>query len=462
MNIKNLLAGIQDSEISINIKGIALNANKIKQDYAFFALQGSNNHGSEYIEQAINNGCCVIVSENKNIECSLPCITVKNLSEHLKTIANRFYQDAKLVRLIGITGTNGKTSVSIFISQILEKLGVKTGIIGTLGIKDSEDKTTNTTPDILSIYKALDIYYKNNTKIVIMEVSSHALDQNRTDGLFFEQAIFTNLSQDHLDYHKNMENYRSAKTKLFSKDKTKYAIINKDDKNYNYFLDSANAVEQSLFSIDELEYFHIKNEGFLCMLDNFIFEIPLIGKFNLSNILATIKSLTKLGYTKEQILLNINAIKAPTGRMQKLAGYNIWIDYAHTPDALSCAMQSLSEHYKNAKIKIIFGCGGDRDTDKRARMGQIASKFASDIILTNDNPRNEDQNKIISEIESGINGNNYKIITDRKLAIETAVKSLQEDECLLIAGKGHEQVQLIGNNTIYFEDLEVVKNALMW
>lgn len=462
MNTKELLANIENSNISVSIKGIALNASQIKQDYAFIALQGKKTHGADYIEKAIDNGCSVVIAENKNLECGVPCIKVNNLSKHLATIANRFYTKAKLVKLIGVTGTNGKTSVSFFISQILEKLQVKTGIIGTLGIKDYQDIVLNTTPDIFSIYKALDRYYKDKVEIVIIEVSSHALDQERLDGLFFQQAIFTNLTQDHLDYHKNIDNYKKAKAKLFVRDKTNFAIINKDDKHFDYFANVDKELDKDFFSIEQLKYYHPRNQGFLCMLDDFIFEVPLLGEFNLSNVMASIHSLIKLGYTKAQILPHISNIKAPSGRMEKITNHKIWIDYAHTPDALHCAIKSLALHYKNDKIKIVFGCGGDRDNSKRAKMGEIASNFANEIIITNDNPRNEDPAKIISDIKYGItDDSNITIITDRKLAIETAIKSLQEDECLLISGKGHESMQIIANKVFEFQDLQVVKNALM-
>ena len=462
MNIQKLLLGIQDTKISINISGLSLNTTNLREGDVFVALQGEKSHGCDYAEQAIDKGCAVILSEGRDMECAVPCIRIDDLSLHLPTLAQRFYQQAQLVKLIGVTGTNGKTSVSLFISQLLEALNVKTGVIGTLGISGSEEKTLNTTPDILTLYRTLERYHQEDIGIAVIEVSSHALIQNRVAGLVFEQDIFTNLTQDHLDYHKTIQDYREAKGKLFADEKTQCVIVNRDDENHHYFLKIAPDKKQVSFSIEDFQYCHKSAQGFLCRLDQFIFELPLLGRFNISNALAALTSLRELGYSDDDILPSLTRITAPLGRMQKIANHNIWIDYAHTPDALENAIKTLREHYPEFKLRVLFGCGGNRDVSKRAKMGKIASKLADSIILTNDNPRNEDAQSIVDDIQSGLKeGFEAEIILDRELAIHTAITTLNEDECLLIAGKGHETTQTIGAQILPFSDIEVTQNALI-
>ena len=462
MNIQTLLLDIQDTEISLTIKGLSLNTANLKEGDAFIALQGENSHGCDYAEQAIEKGCVVILTEDRDLECAVPCIRIDRLKPHLTTLAQRFYPQAQSVKLIGVTGTNGKTSVSLFIAQLLEALDVKAGVIGTLGISNADQTSINTTPDILTLYRSLDHYHQNNVAVAVIEVSSHALIQNRVDGLTFEQAIFTNLTQDHLDYHKTMESYREAKGKLFNGDKSQLAIINKDDENQDYFVNLAANKPQHFFSVDDLEYCHVNNQGFLCRIGQFVFELPLLGRFNISNALAALTSLRVLGYSNDDILPQLSRITPPTGRMQQIAKHNIWIDYAHTPDALENAMKTLREHHPDFKLRVIFGCGGNRDVGKRAKMGRVASELADSVILTNDNPRNEDAQNIINDIQLGMKeGFEAEVILDRELAIQTAITTLGEHECLLIAGKGHETTQTTGAIILPFSDIKVAQNALL-
>jgi UDP-N-acetylmuramoyl-L-alanyl-D-glutamate--2,6-diaminopimelate ligase len=462
MNIQTLLLGIQDTEISIIIKGLSLNTANLKEGDAFIALQGENSHGCDYVEQAIEQGCVVILSEGRDLECAVPCIRIDNLRPHLATLAQRFYPQAQSVKIIGVTGTNGKTSVSLFIAQLLEALNVKTRAIGTLGISDSGQESINTTPDILTLYRALNHYHQNDVEVAVIEVSSHALMQDRVDGLTFDQAIFTNLTQDHLDYHKTMNRYREAKAKLFIGEKSTHVIINKDDENQDYFVNLAANKPQHFFSVDDLEYCHVNNQGFLCRIGQFVFELPLLGRFNISNALAALTSLRALGYSNDDILPQLSRITPPTGRMQQIAKHNIWVDYAHTPDALENAMKTLREHHPDFKLRVIFGCGGNRDVGKRAKMGRVASELADSVILTNDNPRNEDAQDIINDIQLGMKeGFEAEVILDRELAIQTAITTLGEHECLLIAGKGHETTQTTGAIILPFSDIKVAQNALL-
>jgi UDP-N-acetylmuramoyl-L-alanyl-D-glutamate--2,6-diaminopimelate ligase len=399
--------------------------------------------------------------DGKDFDCDVPTIRVDKLKTHLSTLAQNFYINAKNVELIAITGTNGKTSVSHYISQLLDFLEIDNGVIGTLGMTKTKNKSINTTPDIFSIYNTLEEYSSNGINLAVIEASSHALMQGRLEGLSFIQGIFTNLTQDHLDYHETMDNYREAKGKLFKNNFSKRAIINRDDENYQYFLDTASDKEPITFGIDDLEFFKNSENGFICQLNDYVFELPLVGIFNLSNAIAAYNSVKCLSFSDDQIIPCLAKLSPPPGRMQQLANSNIWIDYAHTPDALDNALSTLRMHYPEFNIRVIFGCGGDRDKGKRQMMGKIASERADSIILTNDNPRSEDPQAIIDDILAGTKvENDVQIILDRGDAIRSAIQSLGEEEALLIAGKGHETTQVISSKTLPFSDIEVALNAL--
>ncbi|MGK0419580.1 MAG: UDP-N-acetylmuramoyl-L-alanyl-D-glutamate--2,6-diaminopimelate ligase [Candidatus Pseudothioglobus sp.] len=462
MNIKHLLLNIKKTTHSFEVSGLSLNSKTLQKGDVFIALQGEKNHGSEYIDNAIENGCIAVLIEDKEIDCTVPTIEIENLKAKLSTLAENFYTHAKKVDLIAVTGTNGKTSVSYFISQLLSSLKIKNGVIGTLGISSSDKKTINTTPDIFTIYRTLQDYSEQGIEIAIIEASSHALVQNRLEGLSFIQGIFTNLTQDHLDYHQTMDNYRDAKGKLFESALTTKSIINRDDDNHDYFLNIAADKGPITFGISDLDLFKSSEKGFICQLNNFVFELPLVGQFNLSNALAAYTSLSCMGHSDESLMPLLAKLSPPPGRMQQLQKSNIWVDYAHTPDALFNALVTFKTHYPEFKIRVLFGCGGDRDKTKRQLMGKIASENADSIILTNDNPRGESPEKIIDDILGGIKvENDVQVILDRKHAIETAVKTLGEDEVLLIAGKGHETTQTIGDQIFQFSDIEVALDAFI-
>ena len=462
MDIKILLSDIAETTEAFDVSGLSLNTKTLTKGDLFIALQGEKNHGAEYIDSAIENGCIGVLIEGRDVDCGVPIIRIDNLKLHLSGLAQNFYTKAKDVDLIAVTGTNGKTSVSHYISQLLDFLEVNNGVIGTLGISKVEKKSINTTPDIFSIYSSLEEYSSQGIKLAIIEASSHALMQDRLEGLSFIQGIFTNLTQDHLDYHETMNNYKEAKGKLFTNGFSKKAIINRDDENHQYFLDTASDKDPLTFGIDDLEFFKTSENGFICQLNNYVFELPLIGEFNLSNALAAFTSVKCLGYSEDQIIPFLAKLSPPPGRMQQLENSHIWIDYAHTPDALDNALASLRTHYPEFKIRVLFGCGGDRDKTKRQLMGKIASENADSIILTNDNPRSESPEKIIEDILGGIKvENDVQVILDRKHAIETAVKTLGEDEVLLIAGKGHETTQTIGDQIFQFSDVEVALDAFI-
>ena len=461
MDIKLILKNIVKTDIELDASGLSLNTNTLIKGDVFVALQGEKNHGIEFVEDAIEKGCVAALIDGKDFDCDVPTIRVDKLKTHLSTLAQNFYINAKNVELIAITGTNGKTSVSHYISQLLDFLEIDNGVIGTLGMSKTKNKSINTTPDIFSIYNTLEEYSSNGINLAVIEASSHALMQGRLEGLSFIQGIFTNLTQDHLDYHETMDNYREAKGKLFKNNFSKRAIINRDDENYQYFLDTASDKEPITFGIDDLEFFKNSENGFICQLNDYVFELPLVGIFNLSNAIAAYNSVKCLGFSDDQIIPCLAKLSPPPGRMQQLANSNIWIDYAHTPDALDNALSTLRMHYPEFNIRVIFGCGGDRDKGKRQMMGKIASERADSIILTNDNPRSEDPQAIIDDILAGTKvENDVQIILDRGDAIRSAIQSLGEEEALLIAGKGHETTQVIGSKSHPFSDIEVALDVL--
>ncbi len=461
MNLNELLIDIVDTQINVEIKGLCLNAANIQTSDVFVALQGQSTHGIDHVDQAIENGCVAVLVDSQDFECSVPTIRIDNLKQHLPTLADRGYPNAKKVEIIGVTGTNGKTSVSHFISQLLSKLGVKNGLIGTLGIARSEVISNNTTPDILTLYRVLHQYHLHDINTAVLEVSSHGLDQNRVAGLNFSQAVFTNLTQDHLDYHHTLNKYRDTKLKLFAFDLLNGVVVNQDDDQHSNFLQIANDKEHSLYSIKDFEKITVTTEGFLCQLDGFVFEIPFLGEFNLSNVLAALNCVEQFGFERSKIIPLLHHLQPPTGRMHRIKNTLAWVDYAHTPDAIENAINTLKIHYPDHKIRIMFGCGGNRDQSKRAKMGKIASKLANTIVLTNDNPRDENPQTIIDDILSGIDDSfELDITLDRRLAIETAVTTLGEDECLLIAGKGHESIQEFKDKTLTLSDIEIAQNAV--
>ena len=462
MDIKTLLANIQNTSFSFDVNGLSLNSQTVQKGDLFVALQGNQEHGYDYIEDAISNGCVAVLVDGKDVECSVPSIRVDNLKSYLVKLAQNLYPEANNIKLIAVTGTNGKTSVCHFISQLATSLNIKNGVIGTLGLTNIDKKTINTTPDIFTIYSALQNYINQGMKLVVIEASSHALVQGRLEGLSFIQGIFTNLTQDHLDFHKNMKSYKEAKGKLFNKNFIEKAIINLDDDNHSYFLDISSEIPTETFCNNDFSYFKSNEYGFICKLNNFVFELPLIGNFNLSNALAAYKSIRSLGYEDDNVIPKLTELSPPPGRMQKIPRKNIWIDYAHTPDALLNVLKTLKIHYPDYRIRLVFGCGGDRDKTKRQMMGKIASANANSIVITNDNPRSEKPEKICDDILAGIKvENDVQVILDRKKAITSAVQTLGEDEVLLIAGKGHEEIQIIGSERLPFSDYKVAINAVI-
>ena len=293
------------------------------------------------------------------------------MKTHIVELAGRIYPAAQKIPIIGITGTNGKTSVGFFINKILNQLEIKSALIGTLGAEDSELKIHLTTPDLISLYQLLHRYYEKGFQRIVLEISSHALDQKRVEGLNIDTAIFTNITHDHLDYHHTFSHYLESKNKLFRLKSVTNVIINRDD-HFEEISEASDSKKIIDYSLSEFEKIQNTENGFLLNFKDYVFELNLIGKFNLSNALAAYKALESLGFNQDQIIPKISQLTAPPGRLQKVKNKNIWIDFAHTPDALESILVSLKEHLLSEKITVVFGCGGDRDKSKRALMGKVA------------------------------------------------------------------------------------------
>lgn len=447
----------------------AIDSRKVKPGQIFVAIKGHTVDGHDYISDAINHGAIKIIAE-KNVSSSVPVEIVESTEEYLKKELKKEYADTiNKLKIIGITGTNGKTTTAYLTYQFLNKLGNKTAYLGTIGFKlpDEEIGTENTTPDILSIYTLLLHAIEKECKTVVMEISSHALSYERIYGLHIDIAAFTNLTEDHLDYHKTMENYLNAKLKIIDYlPKNGKLIVNTDDeygqkfidkfgkgisigynKTCNYFIKKADitpAETKITFVHDDKTYNVTTN---------------LTSKFNVYNYITSLAIVHEMGYSYKEIINITKDIKAPKGRCETHKvnkGYAV-IDYAHTPDAVLKVVSAYNE-LKKGRVITIVGCGGDRDPIKRPIMGEIATRLSDYTILTSDNPRTEDPQKIMDDILKGVSTNNYEVELDRKTAIKKGIEMLQPEDILLILGKGHEDYQIIGHTKIHLDDAEEVEN----
>lgn len=449
---------------------IQVDSRKVKSGDTFVAIKGLNIDGHDFIDKAILNGATEIIAEKG--EYSVKTKIVENTRVYLANyLKEKYREDLSKIKFIGITGTNGKTTSCYLIYQALNKLGVKTAYIGTIGfyadgkVKDLD----NTTPDLIDLYEMFDYCIQNKVEVIAMEVSSHALALDRVLGLEFDYASFTNLTQDHLDFHKNLENYEQAKIKLFKNLRNdKCAIINGDDPYYQDFcLEQNNNVIygtniNSDYRITSYNL-NIDSSEFTFIYDRKEYDVKLNipGKYNVYNYMNLLIILNKMGYSIEQIIELSETLKAPSGRFETLRykGAVIVIDYAHTPDAVENIINSVTE-YKKGRIITIIGCGGDRDKTKRPIMGNIATEKSDFVIFTNDNPRTEDEKAIMDDITKPLLKNNFIIKYNRKEAIEEGIKMLKQNDILLILGKGHEDYQIINHEKIHFSDLETAKEFI--
>ncbi|MCM1371214.1 MAG: UDP-N-acetylmuramoyl-L-alanyl-D-glutamate--2,6-diaminopimelate ligase [Clostridium sp.] len=452
------------------VLNIEVDSRKIKKGDTFIALRGISSDGHDYIDKAIENGASKLIVEEKgnyNIPYEVVKDTRKYLVNYLKENYGKYINELKLV---GFTGTNGKTTSAFLLYTALNDLNIKTSYIGTVGfyIEKKISALTNTTPDILELYKMLLTSYEEGCKYVCMEVSSQGLSYNRLEGLEFDYAIFTNLTQDHLDYHKTMENYALAKQQLFKKIKPNgTAIVNYDD-NYKdyYLLENNNNVTYGFNGGDyKIDKYIPTNLGTIISYthNNSTYNLSslLIGKYNTYNLLTTIVVLDLIGIGYSSLKKTIEVLKAPIGRMETIIYNNnsIVIDYAHTPDAVEKIITTMKEVTKG-NIYTIFGCTGDRDRTKRPIMMKLVTDLSKYVIVTSDDLHNEDPKQIVNDMLKENKNNNFEVIMDRGNAIKKGISLLKENDTLLILGKGHEEYIIVGDNKIPFQDFKVVQELI--
>lgn len=444
---------------------IKLDSRKIIKGDTFIAIKGINRDGHDYINQAIENGAVKIIAEygSYSVETVIVNDSKKYLSNYLK---ETYYDEIKDIKFIGITGTNGKTTSSYMIFQLLNKLGLKTAYIGTNGfyLNDQCVPLENTTPEIIDLYNMFLECKSNDVKVIVMEVSSQAISYGRVDGMEFDIVCFTNLTQDHLDFHLTMENYMNAKVELFKMLRgEKIAIINQDDPHYKNFVFEDNhnifygerSKDYKMFDIE----LHMSSSKFKIQSNSKIFNIELFlpGKYNINNYMNAFICASYFGFDQDIIINKTFELKSPDGRYD-LMSYNdsfIIIDFAHSPDAIENILNSINE-FKEGKVYTIVGCGGDRDKTKRPIMGEISVKKSDYVIFTNDNPRFEDEKQITNDIINGLEYKNFEIIHDRVEAIKKGISLLKKRDILLILGKGHEPYQIIGDIKHHYSDKEEV------
>ena len=457
MLLKNLINFSTSKYDKINIKGLSLNSKSIKKNFIFFAINGNKHNGENYINEAIKKGAIVIIcSKNcKFISKRIIVIKVKNIRKCLSQIASKFYSK-KPKNIIAVTGTNGKTSVADFFYQILNTNKIKVASIGTLGLRYKHKiiKTDLTSPDTITLHKNLEKLKKNKIENVIIEASSHGLNQNRLDNINFKAGIFTNFSQDHLDYHMTMKNYLNAKLLLFSKLLPKKSCVITDDSIKEYL------VLKKISRKRKLRLLEISNQ--FSNIQNL--SSSLVGMFQKKNLSMAILAAKLCGLKNLEIDKALKKIKSIDGRLELVKNYSnnikVFVDYAHTPKALAEVIKSLKTTY-NENISLVFGCGGERDFKKRYLMAKIARSNCKKIYVTDDNPRNENPKKIRQEITKYMKGSRYYEIGNRSKAIKKAILNASPNEIILIAGKGHENYQDYGNKIISISDKEIIKKIII-
>ena len=479
MLLKDYIPNIKKEYSKFFFSGISSNSSKIKKNHIFFAIKGNNLDGNNFIQIAIKKGSKIIVTENKNKEFQngILFIQTKNIRKLLAEVSFKIY-NLKPKNLIAVTGTNGKSSIADFYYQILNLNNKKVASIGTLGVKSENFNLNlkNTTIDPLLLSQILHKLKIQKIENVILEASSHGLHQNRLDGLKFRSGIFTNFSQDHLDYHKNLKAYLKAKLYLFER-----LIINKGnaitDKKISEFnkikkiainkklkLSSINNDKDNLKVLSHT--FNGEHQILKIKFNNFtkIINLKLIGRIQIKNILMAAIAANKSGLDYKDIFNVVSKLKPVKGRLEKIGKIRnqsrVVLDYAHTPEALKTCLLNLKEQFPNKRISLVFGCGGNRDQNKRSKMGKIADVYSDKIYLTDDNPRFENADKIRRDIKKGIIRKKFKEISNRAKAIFEAIKNLKVGEILLVAGKGHEKTQTIGNKKIYFSDKKIILQAI--
>lgn len=478
MKLLNILKGLDykiiSGDIEVEISNIQYDSRKVKSNDVFVAIRGFSTDGHNYIEKAMELGAKVIIVE-RDVEIQDENITVIKVSDGrialAKISANYYGNPERKLKIIGVTGTNGKTTSTFMLKSMLESLGKRVGLIGTIAnyIGSKKLKSERTTPESLELFKLLDEMVRENIDYCVMEVSSHSLELNRVYGIEFSSGIYTNLTQDHLDFHETFENYFNAKAKLFENSKS--IIINVDDKygdrlikrfgsTITYSIDGdgeLNATNLNIFSKGVT--FKLNYKG-----SEYPVKINIPGKYNVHNALGCIGAAICEGFTINESVKGIETMFAVPGRCEIVThnsslDYDIVIDYAHTPDGLENILKTARE-FTQGKLICVFGCGGDRDKTKRPLMGEIASRLSDTALVTSDNPRNEEPMDIINDILKGINKDNYIVEENRREAIKKAMKLTKAGDVIVIAGKGHEDYQIIKDKVIHFDEREVVQSLI--
>ena len=477
--LKEILLGVNIDSVygdtNLSISGISFDSRQIIQNNIFIAIKGYELDGHNYIDQSINNGAIVVVCETlpkKINKYEIVFIKVKCSKTALYTISSNFYGNpSSKIDLIGVTGTNGKTTITSLLYKLFNNQGIKSGLISTISIEYEEftENSKNTTPDPVLLNHHLNEMVKRNIKVCFIEVSSHGIKQKRVFGNDFKGIVYTNLTHDHIDYHKTFKDYRDTKKEVFDTlNKNSFALINIDDKNGKFMTQNSSARVYT-YSIKSKSNFSCRIveqqlNGMLLNIENSEIWTKLIGEFNAYNVLA-IYSVGKIYEIDSlNLLTNISELNSVQGRLQSFlsnSNVTVIIDYAHTPDAVENVLSTINKIKKsNQNLITVIGCGGDRDKAKRSMIGKICSDLSYKVIFTSDNPRSENPESIIKDIVSGVsNYNNNKIMVEieRSKAIEEAKKNSEEGDIVLIAGKGHEDYQILKNKVIKFDDFKIAK-----
>ncbi len=483
MKFNELLTYLHDnvkiSRANPTISSIEMDSREVKPGSLFICIKGYTVDGHDYAQKAVENGAVAILAESE-LDVEVPVVIVKDTKRSMAVLADIFYgQPTHSMHLIGVTGTNGKTTTTHIIERILNEANKKTGLIGTMYMKIGEQhkEVKNTTPESLTLQKTFREMKDADVSHVVMEVSSHALHLGRIHGCDFNVAVFTNLSQDHLDYHKTMEAYKYAKGLLFAQlgnrfehNRMKYAVLNEDEEASEEYkkMTSAKIVT---YGIDREADVMAKNVKMTSKGTTFQLITPvgtkavtiqMVGKFSVYNVLAAVAATLSSSIELETIVKAIESMEGVRGRFELVDGgqdFTVIVDYAHTPDSLENVLQTIKQ-FAEGKVFCIIGCGGDRDKTKRPLMAKIAVQNSDQPIFTSDNPRSEDPKAILADMENGVIGQHYTSIVNREEAISYAIANAQKGDVVLIAGKGHETYQQIGSKTIDFDDREIALNMI--
>ena len=479
MTLSELLKDVKVKKMSggggMKISGVAYDSRKVKQGYVFVCITGYATDGHKFARSAVENGAVAVVAEHDLPTVDVPCVVVENTRRAMAHIAATYYDyPFKKFNLIGITGTNGKTTSTYLIKAILEHMGKKVGLIGTNQnmIGDMVIPTSRTTPDSLELMQLFDEIAKHNVDYVVMEVSSHALALDRVTSCEFNVGAFTNITQDHLDFHKTMEEYLAAKSILFNI--CKNGVINADDSGSKLLLEKETCDSIITYGIDsdcdlKASNIELRSDGVKFDLsfngETHRVDLPIPGRFSVYNAMTAIGCCLADGISLKDAVDGIHTAHGVKGRIEivKTPGtdYTVIIDYAHTPDGLLNVISAI-RGFAKGRVVTLFGCGGDRDASKRPKMGKIAAELSDFCIVTSDNPRTEDPEKIVQQVVEGVKETDcdYVVITNRFEAIEYALDHAQKDDIILLAGKGHETYQILGTETIKFDEREIVTKLL--